>query len=210
MEKLTSQNQGYWDRIQRAESWIERARAIEDWEDHHGQFIFYWIALNALYGRDIASRRSEEDDQTWFLNRVLDLDKEERAIHNAFDELKSKADRLLKNQFLVDLYWSEGLTPRVKRVMETDFNKAQEAWARGNKETYLRILFWRLSMLRNQIFHGCSTDRRSLNKTSLMPAVDILETLVPQFLETMKRHGKRYDWPKIPYPRNDSPQHPRS
>lgn len=210
MEKITYQNQGYCDRLQRAESWIERARAIEDWEDHHGQFIFYWIALNALYGRDKTSRRSEEDDQTWFLNRVFDLDKEEKAIHRAFDELKPKADRLLKDQFLVDLYWTEGLTARVKRVMESDFNKAQEAWARGDEETYLRILLWRLSTLRNQIFHGCSTDRRSLNRTSLMPALHILEILVPSFLETMRQHGKHCDWPKIPYPRKDSPQHPRA
>jgi len=208
MEKLTYRNQGYCDRLQRAESWIERARAIEDWEDHHGQFIFYWIALNALYGRDEASRRSEADDQTWFLNRVFDLDKEARAIPRAFDELKPKADRLLKDQFLVDPYWSEGLTARVKRIIESDFKKAQEAWVRGDRETYIGILFWRLSVLRNQIFHGCSTDRRSLNKTSLMPALDILEALVPQFLETLRLHGKNYDWPKIPYPRKGSPQHP--
>jgi len=43
MTKLTYENQGLIDRLQRAESWIAKAKTIEDWEDHHGQFIFYWI-----------------------------------------------------------------------------------------------------------------------------------------------------------------------
>jgi hypothetical protein len=50
---LTKSNQGYYDRIQRAKSWGARAEACaaRDWEDDHGQFIFYWIGLSALGGR---------------------------------------------------------------------------------------------------------------------------------------------------------------
>ena len=46
---LTKSNQGYHDRIQRAKSWVARAEASAalDWEDDHGQFVFYWIALRA-------------------------------------------------------------------------------------------------------------------------------------------------------------------
>lgn len=208
MEKLTYENQGFVDRVQRAESWVAKAQAIEDWEDHHGQFIFYWIALNALCGRDKTARRHEEDDLKWFLGRVCDLDR--GAIHSTVLAIKTKADRLLKDQFLVEHYWSETPIANVNRVIDMDFDDAQKAWGKKKIETYLEILLKRLRVLRNQIFHGCSTDRRSVNKTSLVPSLEILETLIPQFLETMKRHGKHHDWPKIPYPRKDSPQHPRS
>ena len=209
MEKLTIHNQGYFDRIQRAESWLHRAQAIEDWEDQSGPFIFYWIALNALYGRDKRSRFSEDDDLAWFLDRICHLDQADRAIFAALEPFKSKADRLLTDQFLVDGYWQEGNSPKVKRRIEEDRLKGQQAWNRGKPEQYLMLIFRRFRVLRNQIFHGCSTDRRSLNKTSLQPAVELLEVLIPQFCTTMKKYGKEDDWPPVSYPRKGSPLHPQ-
>ena len=210
MEKLTKGNQGYLDRLQRAESWVQRAQAIEDWEDYHGQFIFYWIAFNALFGRDKIYRKSDKDDLNWFIGRICDLDREEGTIRSQITPLKSKADRLIKDKFLLELYWAEGTTSRVKRILQEDQDQAHVAWERKKTDRYLEILFSRLQVLRNQIFHGCSTDRRSLNKTSLIPAVELLHALVPAFFAVMQCQGKGDDWPKIPYPRNDSPLNPDS
>lgn len=39
--------QGYYDRLQRACSWLAKAKRASDPE---GRFVFSWIALNALYG----------------------------------------------------------------------------------------------------------------------------------------------------------------
>ena len=75
MPKLTFQNQGYWDRLQRSESWIQRAESIQEWDDYHGSFIFYWIALNALYGEPLDSQRSEEEALNWFLRRMCEMDR---------------------------------------------------------------------------------------------------------------------------------------
>ncbi len=209
MEKLTIHYQGYYDRLHRAESWLERAQTIDDWEDQSGPFIFYWIALNALYGRDKRSRLSEDDDLAWFLDRICHLDQAERGILAALKAFKLKADRLLADQFLVEGYWHEGNSSKVKRGIQEEQLKAQQAWDKGKSDQYLTILFRRLRVLRNQIFHGCSTDRRSLNKTSLQPAVELLEALVPQFVATLRKHGKDTDWPPVPYPRKGSPLHPR-
>ena len=209
MQKLTLQNQGYWDRLQRAESWIQRAGNIKEWDDYHGPFIFYWIALNALYGRHLDSQRWEEQDLDWFLQRICETDSGQGAIVNIVKESKRKADRLLQDQFLLKLYWLEGTTAKVRRILAEEFSEAQVAFDRGKIEGYLKILFRRLRILRNQILHGCSTDRHSLNKTSLQPALEILEKIVPQFCATFRDLGQNYDWPKIPYPRKDSPQHPR-
>jgi len=120
---------------------------------------------------------------------------------------KPKVDRLLKDQFLLKDYWGEGALAEARRRLDHDFAKAQSAFQRKKVENYLTILFRRLRVLRNQIFHGCSTNRQSLNKTSLQPALEILTKLVPQFHRIFRDFGQDYDWPKIPYPRKHSPQH---
>jgi len=209
MQKLTEHNQGYWDRLQRAESWIQRGQEIEDWEDHGGPFIFYWIALNSLYGRHKMTRRSEENDLGWFLNRICHLDSGERSLMATLQPLKSKVDRILKDQFLLELYWQGAGSSKVKQILNDDYDQAQDAWRAGKLDKYLALLFGRLRVLRNQIFHGCSTDRKSLNKTSLLPALNLLETLVSLFVGIMRKHGEVMDWPGVPYPRKGSPQHPK-
>lgn len=209
MHKMTRENQGYFDRLQRAESWIERAQAIEDWEDYHGQFIFYWIAWNALYGRERADRRFDDADMRWFLGLVCDWD--QPAICNALSPpLKRKADNLIKDKFLCEVYWEQGTTRHTERAVDRDYEDAQKRWGDGKTSEYLGLLFRRLRVLRNQIFHGCSTDRRSLNKPSLVPAVELLGALVPTFLDVTQRCGKGRPWPGVPYPRKGSPLNPDS
>lgn len=217
MPKLTYENQGYRDRLDRAESWIKRAKNLQeqnrkeqDWEDYdyHGPFIFYWIAFNALYGRHDEIRGKKDIDAIkWFLRQICKLD--DGRLTQFLSDIKRKTDRLLQDRFLSKTYWKEGLSPNFKRVQEKDFKEAQTAYEGEKFDGYLTILFERLRMLRNQIFHGCSTDRDSLNKDSLLPALEILEELVPQFVKIFKAYGEGYDWPEVPYPRRGSPQHPK-
>ena len=210
--KLTYENQGYWDRLQRAESWISRAESLkeQEWDDYHGPYIFYWIAFNALYGQHHERRTEEINDIHWFLSRICELDREDGSLSLILDDIKRKTDGLLINdEFLSEIYWKEGRSAHFRRKQKEDWERARTAYERGKFDGYLTILFDRLRVLRNQIFHGCSTDKRSLNKNSLRPALEILEELVPQFLKIFKDHGQRYDWPKVPYPRKGSPQHPK-
>ena len=211
MVKLTYKNQGYWDRLHRAESWISRAENLkeQEWDDYHGPFIFYWIAFNSLYGRHHETRWVEMDDIDGFLSRLCELDRAHGSLTGILRDLKPKTDRLLNDKFLSKTYWQEGLSTRFKKKQDKDFEKAQTAYKEEKFDKYLTILFERLLVLRNQIFHGCSTDKRSLNKNSLRPALEILEELVPQFLKIFKDHGQGSDWPKVPYPRSGSPQHPK-
>ncbi len=208
MLKLTYENQGYWDRLHRAQSWISRVETFQEWDDYHGPFMAYWIAFNALYGRhDELRGKNDIDDIKWFLSRICELD--DGSLSQTLSGIKRKTDRLLKDQFLSRTYWEEGSSSRFKEKQKEDFEKAQTAYDRGKLRGYLTILFDRLRVLRNQILHGCSTDRKSLNKNSLRPALEILEALVPQFWEIFKAHGQKSDWGKVPYPRKDSPQHPK-
>ena len=212
MTKLTYENQGYWDRLQRAEAWIDRAKSLKEQEWDEGPFIFYWIAFNALYGRHRETRKGEIADINWFLSRICKLDKEDGRLSLILDDIhiKRKMDSLLNNQFLSKIYWREkSRLHNFKLDLDKDHKKAQIAYEGREFDEYLTILFDRLLVLRNQIFHGCSTDNSRSNKGSLRPALAILEELVPQFLKIFKSGGQREKWGKVPYPRSNSPQHPK-
>jgi hypothetical protein len=72
----------------------------------------------------------------------------------------------------------------------------------------LPLLRGRVRVLRNQIFHGCSTNRDSLNKDALDPALRVLSVLIPVFIDVMEeRVDTENEWPRIPFPRRGSPQH---
>lgn len=220
--KVTEDNQGYWDRIKRARSWVNRAQALEaaandseDSSDSQEVFIMYWIAFNALYGRVNETGhgrylRPGDDDARWFLRRICELDAGTGRIAATISTVRKDAHSLLKSRYLSDAYWKEGYSPGVKRHLEEETTAAEEALDSGDVHTYLAALLWgRVRALRNQIFHGCSTNRDSLNKDALEPALRVLSELVPLFVDVMEtRVDKKNDWPRIPFPRRGSPQHP--
>lgn len=222
MHKLTVDNQGYWDRIKRAGSWVERARVVEkraheDGEDFQAPFIMYWIAFNALYGRVSESDRGRylrpgEDDARWFLRRICELDSGEGRIAAALTDLRKDAHALLKSRYLSDAYWRDGYTSEVKDDLEDETARAEDALNAGDPHPFLTALLWRrIRVLRNQIFHGCSSNRDSLNTDTLNPALKIMSVLVPLFVELLKnRVDKESEWPLIPFPRRGSPQHPKA
>ena len=213
MNNLTRENQTYRDRLQRAKSWLSRTQAITGMRgsdiDENAQFIFLWIAMSALYSREKSDSPSDPQDFTDFLIRLCKLDHQHELRTILFSH-KSKADKLLVDRFLCDAYWKEGTSSRVRELLNRDNRKAQVAWNRGDLISYLQPLFRRLRLLRNQIFHGCSTDRRSLNRDSLLPAVDILQALVSAMIHIFEQFGQHERWPSVPYPRAGSPLNPDS
>jgi hypothetical protein len=220
--KLTEDNQGYWDRIKRARSWVSRAQAAEsaaidsdDATDAQELFIMYWIGFNALYGRVNESGhgryvRPGDDDARWFLRRICDLDAGTGRIAAMTSALRKDGHSLLKSRYLSDAYWREGYTSAVQRQVEEETVAAEEALDSGDVHNNLATLLWsRVRVLRNQIFHGCSTNRGSLNKDTLVPALRVLSGLLPVFVDVMEaRVDKENEWPHIPFPRRGSPQHP--
>jgi hypothetical protein len=220
---VTKAKQGYYDRLQRAKSWVARAEACAtlDWDDDHGQFVFYWIALSALCGAvdpaaldrgrpDKGTRRRvsySDDDPAWFLGKICELDGE-GIIRAALEAVKPQADNLLRDKFLVDLYWRKASPGRAERRWRREHDEAQQRFGDGHLDRYLVSLLRRMRVLRNQVFHGAATDRISKGKPSVSRAVRVLQSLLPAFLSVAQKHGKETEWPLIPYPRRGSPQSP--
>ena len=110
---------------------------------------------------------------------------------------------------LSPILWRECYILNVKRRLEKETTAAEEALDSGDLYSYVEtLLLWHVRVLRNQIFHGCSTNWESLNKDAVDPALRVLGDLIPVFVDVMEaRVDQENEWPGIPFPRQGSPQH---
>lgn len=167
-------------RLYRAKSWMERAQRLVE-IDPDGCFIFYWIAFNALYGQPKYLKREEgndkpppeEEDIENFLELMIDLDTE-RRLRDIPRSVLLDCDELRNDAYLSKHCWREWDKSGRKTAAERELY-------RGKRGSNLIDLFQRLYVLRNQIFHGCSTDGSTKNRDSIQRAVKVLHVFVPLF-----------------------------
>lgn len=229
--------QGYYDRLQRACSWLGKSKKASDPE---ARFIFLWIALNALYGVRPEILRTEwwksenrshpsmgkqqSDDEVpreleWFLWRICGLDVDQRILRSLIEGHWDDAKMILQTRYLMSNYW--GWKWRTENEFErrgdTGERMAKDAigLVHSREKTYralCEIVVWRLRTLRNQLLHGCATDthskRRDSGESELEAGGRLLGELVWAFLKLMATEsGRAMYWPPIPFPRAGSAQH---
>ena len=210
-----TKNQGYHDRLQRASSWLAKAKKAGT--DSEARFIFLWIALNALCAvrpdiPDTSWWRSEEesppplskrrsDDKNpreleWFLWRVCGLDGSAGILRSVIEAHRDNVKTVLRTRYLMSNYWfwkwrTEDELSKWKISSQGTINRAIHSV--GDRELTYRalgeILVWRLRTLRNQLFHGCATDthstRRADGESELEAGSSLLEELIWKFLVLM-------------------------
>lgn len=189
-------------RCKRARSWLRRAKEEVAVPDLDARFIFLWIALNALFGRAkyrlaADERTAEFKDLREFVNSMCRLD--QGAVQRALRDphIREHVRVLLDDRYLDNKCWQRWDEKNI-----TD-KTARESCCVASSEyqSELVTLFSRLYVLRNQIFHGCSTDRSSRNRPSLMAAVPVLEKLVHAFIGVVEFRGSGETiMAKPPYP----------
>jgi hypothetical protein len=185
--------QGYYDRLQRACSWLAKAKRATDPESG---FIFSWIALNALCGmrpemvktdwwkseeRSCPSPDAQQYDEQvpreleWYLWRICGLDIGRSVLRSVIEDEDNwdDAKTILGTRYLMSNFWSW------KWQTENDI----DTWRRSSERTvkdaigpagdrrrmYLglrEIIVWRLRVLRNQLLHGCATDTHSKRRAA--------------------------------------------
>ena len=202
-------------RLRRAEAWIERAQAAKDDAD---QFIFYWIAFNALYAWDesspdfwqpplsavVSQFSSDEDDENVrhnegdrdydkikaFIKKMADKDNDRRLADIIVDNLEA-IQTIVQLPYTYKPFWK----PIIKNIetksqwskhFEDAKNRAEKAFqqvAMGGKAGHaLRIIFSRLYVVRNQIFHGShSGDPEGHGYTQVEKGAELLGVFVPCF-----------------------------
>lgn len=191
----------------RADSWIKKAEDLSD-SDIDGRFIFLWIAFNALYGQPKYLKREpgcemygrdEEMDIKKFLDVIYQLDRKGR-IHTELEPLRHDIDELTNDLFLNKQCWIGWY----KRGLQSVADRLRHRFLAGKRDVGLTGLFQSLYVLRNQLFHGCSTVEGTKNREALKRAVKVLRILVQIFHDIAREEmGDRrliQLFGEIPYP----------
>ena len=183
-------------RCYRCTSWFKKAADCikSDPDDLDAAFVFCWIAFNALYGQPIYLKKQDERQGQGDWNDILKflglMTKYGRvSVESAMRKAQEDIQKIQDNQFLCKQCW-------VRWNENKLFSKEQRLseLCRERSRDNLRDLFHRLYVLRNQIFHGCSSDRSAKNRESIAPAVTVMRALVPVFREIVRHHGYREDF----------------
>jgi hypothetical protein len=209
--------QALHDRLHRAKSWINAANVLSS-DQKHAQFVFSYIALNALSGRRQyeGSRDQAAEDRQDFLRRVKTMSDYDRrygkhTLLKALEARRKECGDLITNHFLRDSYWRKEKT---SKQLRDEFIKvrqrADDQLSRGRYDEYVDLVLRRLGVLRNQIVHGCVTyGPSSKGLPSLEAGLAVLREIVPAFYELMDKYGHNVSCPPIPYPRVGSEAHPK-
>ena len=184
-------------RLRRSQSWLRKARKATDPDS---QFIFLWIAFNALYGRpryrdDVVSH--EIPDLTEFLGAVEELSRGQLSAALRRPDLEGHVEKVLQSPFLNIDCWKQwdraGIRDRRRRVeLSSNIYSKQHPTAR---------VFLQLYTLRNQVLHGAATDGGQRNRESLRHATAILDAAVEVIVDLVRKHHAKIRWLEpLPYP----------
>jgi hypothetical protein len=187
-------------RLHRGESWLRKSRAARAAKDLDAQFIFLWIAFNALYGRPRYRRDVDSDetkDFTDFLRTVEQVSRNQVATALRQSDIEAHVEKILQSPFLnIECwrYWDrKGIRDRGKRTAVSCNN-----YDKGHR---IEQLFRQLYTLRNQILHGAATDSGKRNRESLTHAIPVLDTSVDSLLQLIKKHhAKIPGLEPVPFP----------
>jgi hypothetical protein len=190
-------------RVHRALSWLNRAEQQGD--DLDARFIFLWIAFNAAYATEIDERYRLSEQATFraFLQKLNDLDTQQRIADLIWNEFPRSIRVLLDNQFVFQDFWSFQNGSITEDEWKQRFEAARKAALRALGErdtvTLLSIVLSRLYTLRNQLMHGGATWGSSVNRTQVRDCSSLLGKLVPLVIEIMMDHPETL-WGDACYP----------
>ena len=200
-------------RLRRSISWLERVGAANDTD---ARCIFLWIAFNAAYAIERRAARDEWDGKEPD-DRQLRQKYFEKLTRLEFKRVRSAIRaqvpgavlKLMSNEYVFWGFWGS-LTAdpfdwenwQHKGQFERERDEAKRLLGIAESADARRILtlvFNRLYVLRNQLMHGCATQEGSLNRRQVNDGAEILENLVPVFVDIMADHPDE-DWGEVSFP----------
>lgn len=189
-------------RVHRALSWLNKA---EQEEDPDGRFISLWIAFNAAYATDIDERvgLSEQKAFSGFLQKLLELDKQDRLSSLVWKVYPGAIRVLLDNRYVFAPFWEYQKGNIAETEWQDKFQKAKvaanKALGRQDTVTVLSIALSRVYTLRNQLIHGGATWGSKVNREQIRDCVSIMGELVPTVVEIMMDHPTTL-WGDVNFP----------
>ena len=186
-------------RLYRARSWLRKSRKAGSTTppDLDAQFIFLWIAFNALYGKrrrrdtpagsQLGRTATEVGDISRFLESVERLSGGKVAALLRRPPIAVSATKVLDNPFLDLDCWerweNDGIRDRQQRL-------AIPRRSYGGQPPTVPV-FRQLYTLRNQLLHGAASDTGRRNRESLRHAIPVLDAVVDMLIQLVEEHHAR-------------------
>ena len=212
-------------RLQRSKSWLERASSEQDIDT---KYILLWVAFNAAYALERNAAKEElgkagedgklRDPADWQLRKRFFARLTSVRYRQLYGTIRARlwepVARIMENEYVFRGFW-DSLTDdqfdwahwQHKGDFESRRDEVMRQLKRGRAEAentgyILRQVFDRLGVLRNQLMHGCATRQGTLNRRQVVEGTQILEVLVPLFVDIMADNPEE-GWGKISYPVRD-------
>ena len=208
-------------RLCRAISWLERAEVEKSRADADAEFIFHWIAFNAMYGQLENSSTDKGEAYYWSnyfhrIDRIVVFADSKSVIYDTvWSVCQGEIEAILNNRFVFEPFWTHHNNQAKCRKWEQRFvdarDKAKQAFDNRQTETVLCKLFDRLYTLRNQLLHGGAKWKSTVNRNQVEKGAKIMSLLVPYFIDVMIEHPKGWGgwgaprYPVVPVPEKDLP-----
>ncbi len=192
-------------RLRRSDAWIKKAKSVED---AASKFIFYWIAFNAQYSSLINAKEQKERND--FLDKIYKDEKGKRELEIIFNKNESAIKRIFKLPQTHRDFWKKPKGQQIENIEQWQQYFKKNGSLPEDKEKKLKDLFSRLSVVRNQIFHGShSGNEHSYGYTQVEEGVEMLSELIPCFFDiiqsSVKENSCTDSWGKVIYRREGSP-----
>ena len=186
-------------RLRRAKSWLERAK--KESNDPDAEFVFYWIAFDAIYGKSQSAGGDNDarEQFTDFFRRVLSADRDNKIRDTVWHNFSDSVRLLLDNKYVYWRFWRNVFSKgrdyeNWKEDFEEDKRRGLTTLANNNTKGALNIIFDRLYVVRNQIIHGGATWGTGRNRDQVRDGARIMALLVPVFVEVIESNPEDIDW----------------
>lgn len=188
-------------RIHRVISWLRCANQC--YQDDDQFYIFSWIAFNAMYGAMDTDASTERDLYKIFFKNIVVCDSDARICNTLCNNLKPNIMKFIKNKWVYAPFWNNEQGIEGYENWQDGFRKSKkdtQSALLGNRSPnfILFVIFDRMYVLRNQIFHGASTYQSKLNRETIKIGRQLLQTLIPIFIEIMLTNEDE-NWGEISY-----------
>ena len=191
-------------RMQRVSLWVARADAprtmtphIANVDDAAIRFIFYWIAFESAFAVKVSTDNARMEK---FINDAVGMD----AL--AFGKILRTNNRhamvVMELPMTHEGFWQRN-NMKTHAAWRRQFDRELEEFLAADVAAKLCVLFRRLRVIRNHIFHGASSRHRSFGVTQAKSGAKILAAAVPKFktvIEASLQESPPHDWGRIPFP----------
>ena len=190
-QKHRALRDGYEDsfsiRIHRSLSWLNRSE--KEIKDLDAKFIFLWISLNSAYSIHMDGLKNQGDEELRSDIFQTLLKNGQNEIHDIiYERFSHEVRSILSNEFILTSFW-EGKDDWETKL-KNEKREVQDALRDRNETIYiLTILFKRLYVLRNQIFHGGSTWQGKLNRQQVKDGANLLSYFLPARLSILMENS---------------------